>query len=228
MSIIVVCPGCRKSFKVSDKFAGKSGPCPSCKRTLQVPTKEQEVQVHAPEAFAGGGKSAEGKLITKPIARVNAKFQPVTMAIIGAAVVGVLVVTFIGGRAGLFGNLFVTAVGLLLVSPPLVLAAYEILRDVELEPYRGTALYVRSAACALGYVVLWGMFALLSSRGIVTGELWNWIFIAVPFVVVGGMAAMGAFDLEFGDGVFHFCFYLVATLVLRWAAGMQWIWNVTQ
>ncbi len=228
MSIIVVCPGCRKSFKVSDKFAGKSGPCPSCKRTLQVPTKEQEVQVHAPEAFAGGGKSAEGKLITKPIARVNAKFQPVTMAIIGAAVVGVLVVTFIGGQFKWFGNPFVTAVGLLLVSPPLVLAAYEILRDVELEPYRGTALYVRSAACALGYVVLWGMFALLSSRGIVTGELWNWIFIAVPFVVVGGMAAMGAFDLEFGDGVFHFCFYLVATLVLRWAAGMQWIWNVTQ
>ena len=60
MSIIVVCPGCLKSFKVSDKFAGKKGPCPNCKRTLQVPTKEQEVQVHAPEAFAGGGKNASG------------------------------------------------------------------------------------------------------------------------------------------------------------------------
>jgi hypothetical protein len=73
MSIIVVCPGCLKSFKVSDKFAGKSGPCPKCKRTLQVPTKETEVKIHVPEAFAGGGKSAAGKLITKPIARVNAK-----------------------------------------------------------------------------------------------------------------------------------------------------------
>ena len=34
---------------------------------------------------------------------------------------------------------------------------------------------------------------------------------------------MNAFDLEFGDGVFHYSFYLVATLVLRWAAGMKWI-----
>lgn len=228
MSIIVVCPGCRKSFKVSDKFAGKSGPCPNCKRTLQVPTKEQEVQVHAPEAFAGGGKSAEGKLITKPIARVNAKFKPVTMAIISASVLGVLAITFIGGRAGVFGNWIVTAVGLLLVSPPLILAAYEVLRDDELEPYRGVALYARMAACTFVYVSLWGVFAVLSFRGLVTGELWNWIFLAVPFIVVGGMTAMGVFDLEFGDGVFHFCFYLVATLALRWAAGMKWIWDVTQ
>src|SRR3990170_650254 len=27
MSIIIVCPGCGKRFKVSDKFAGKIGPC---------------------------------------------------------------------------------------------------------------------------------------------------------------------------------------------------------
>ena len=86
MSIIVVCPGCLKSFKVSDKFAGKTGPCPNCKRTLQVPTKEQEVKVHAPEAFAGGGKSTTGKLVTKPIARVNAKLRPVTTTLIVAAV----------------------------------------------------------------------------------------------------------------------------------------------
>ena len=68
MSIIVVCPGCRKSFKVSDKFAGKSGPCPNCKRTLEVPEKTQEVKVHAPEQFAGGGRSTTGKLVLKPVA----------------------------------------------------------------------------------------------------------------------------------------------------------------
>jgi len=105
MSIIVVCPGCLKSFKVSDKFAGKSGPCRNCKRILQVPTKETEVKVHAPEAFAGGGKSAAGKLITKPIARVNAKLRPVTTAILIAAVTVVLVVTWIGGQAGWFDGM---------------------------------------------------------------------------------------------------------------------------
>ena len=133
MSIIVTCPGCRKSFKVSDKFAGKTGPCPSCKRTLQVPTKAEEVQVHAPEAFAGGGKNAQGKLITKPIDRVDAKFHPVTTTLIVAAVVAVLVVAWVGGRAGLFNSeqmgvlnsIVFTAIGLLVVSPPLAFAAYE-------------------------------------------------------------------------------------------------------
>jgi len=226
MAIIVVCPGCRKSFKVSEKFAGKSGPCPNCKRTLQVPTKDQEVKIHAPEAFASGGKSVEGKLITKPIARTSAKFQPVTMALISASVIVVLAATWIGGRAGLFAHGAAVAIGLLLVSPPLVMAAYETLRDDELEPYRGRALYLRSTACALAYVALWAVFSLLSSRGVVTGDLWNWLFIAPPFVVVGGLIATAAFDLEFGDGVLHFCFYLVATLALRWAAGLKWIWDL--
>ena len=38
-----------------------------------------------------------------------------------------------------------TLIALLLISPPLVIAAYEVLRDDELEPYRGLPLDVRSA-----------------------------------------------------------------------------------
>ncbi len=226
MSIIVVCPGCLKSFKVSDKFAGKSGPCPKCKRILQVPTKETEVVVHAPEAFAGGGKSAAGKLITKPIARVNAKLRPVATTILAAAVVIVLVATWALGHAGLFDGIAIAAIGLLVISPPLTVAAYEMLRDDEFEPYRGWSLYLRSAACGCGYASLWGAFAMLSPY-IVTGEVWNWFFI-LPFVAIGALVPMGAFDLEFGDGLFHCGFYLVATLLLRWAAGMAPIWTAHQ
>ena len=236
MSIIVVCPGCLKSYKVSDKFAGRTNPCPNCKRTLQIPTKEEEVKVHAPEAFAGGGKSAAGKLITKPIARVNAKLKPVTTAILAATVVSVLIVTGILGRTGLFdpvqvglrNSILAAAAGLLVISPPLTIAAYEILRDDEFGPYRGKSLYLRSAACGAAYVSLWGVFALLASPniGIITGELWRWLYVAPPFVVLGALAGMSAFDFEFGDGIFHYSFYLVATLLLRWAAGMKWIWDV--
>jgi hypothetical protein len=233
MSIIVVCPGCLKSFKVSDQFAGKSGPCPSCKRTLQVPTKETEVKVHAPEAFAGGGKTTSGKLVTKPIARVNAKLHPVTTTLVIAAALLVLVATWFGGRLGLFDGWKVfdipiaAIVGLLAVSPPLTIAAYEMLRDDEFEPYRGTALYLRSCGCGLAYAALWGVFALLASRGLVTGEWWNWALVLVPFVGIGGLAATGAFDLEYGDGVFHYSFYLLATSLLRWVAGMKWVWDVS-
>jgi hypothetical protein len=225
MSIIVVCPGCRKSFKVNDKFAGKTGPCPNCKRQLQVPAKSDEVTVHAPEEFAGGGRSTTGKLVTKPVAFTPAKFQPLTVVLIVASVVIVLAATWAGGSV-LRGSMIATTIGLLAISPPLVLAAYMSLRNQDLEAYSGMQLYLRSFLCGLAYVALWGVFALLVSRGIITGDLWNWLYIAPPFVLVGGLFAMASFDLEFGDCLFHYGFYLVAILILRWAAGMKWIWDV--
>jgi hypothetical protein len=231
MSIIVVCPGCLKSFKVSDKFAGKTGPCPNCKRTLQVPTKETEVKIHTPEAFAGGGKTTTGKLVTKPITHINARLKPVTMAILAVSVAGVLAVTWLAGHAGLFDAAQVgllqaiatAAAGLLVISPLLAVAAYEMLRDDEFEPFRGRSLYLRSAACGWAYASLWGVFAILSPH-IVTGEVWNWFFV-LPFVGIGALAPMGAFDLEFSDGLFHCGFYLLATLLLRWTAAMTPIWT---
>jgi hypothetical protein len=225
MSIIVVCPGCLKSFEVSDKFAGKSGPCPSCKKTLTVPEKSQEVKIHAPEEFAGGGRSRTGKLVTKPIAFATAKLQPVTAVAIGAAVLVVLAIAWIGGRAHLFDSTIAVAVGLLVVTPPLVAAAYSVLHDAELEPYRGKELYLRSALCALAYMALWGLFALLAARGLISGDLWVWLFVGPPFVLAGGLFAMAALDLDYGDALFHYGFYLLATLILRWAAGMKWLWE---
>jgi uncharacterized protein YbaR (Trm112 family) len=226
MPIIVVCPQCRKSYKVNDKFAGKSAPCPNCKNTLQVPTKAEEVMVHAPTEFAGGGRSRTGKLITEPIARTSARLEPVTVTAIAAAVLVVLVVTWAGGRFGLFHNMAAVIVGLVVVSPPLVIAAYAALRDEELEPYRGTALYIRSGICALVYVALWGVFSLLASRGIITGDLWNWAFVVPAFAAAGGLAAFASLDLDYGNAMLHYGFYLIATVLLRWVAGMKWVWDV--
>jgi hypothetical protein len=227
MSIIVSCPGCLKSFKVSDKFAGKSGPCPNCKRVIQVPDKSQEVTVHAPEEFAGGGRSTSGKLVVKPEAFVPITLQPVATTLIVAAVLIALLLAFVGGHAKLFQNsLVATVVGLLAVSPPLVVAAYAVLRNHELEPYRGRELYIRSTLCGLGYAFLWGIFTVLASRGVITGDIWIWLFVVPPLLAVGGMFSFAAFDLPYGDAVFHCAFYIIATLVLRWAAGLKWVWDV--
>jgi len=222
MSILVVCPGCRKSFQVSEKFAGKSGPCPGCKTVIKVPEKSQEVKVHAPTQFASGGRSVSGKLVTKPIARSQTKVDANVAAIIGAAAICVLVLAWATGSV-LQTSLVLSAVGLLVVSPPLVVAAYAFLRNEELEPYRGTALYVRAAVCALGYVALWGAFAYVSPR-VPVEELWTWVFLAPPLFVLGGLIAVGSLDLDFDSGFFHYAFYVLATLVLRWAAGMPWPW----
>lgn len=232
MSINVVCTGCHKSFQVSDKFAGKSGPCPKCKTVIQVPTKEQEVKVHAPTEFAGGGRGASGELVTKPIARKETRVEPVMAVAVAAGGLTVLAIAWAGGKAGLFAdNWLMCGLGLLLVSPPLVLAAYSFLRDDELQPHRGTSLYVRTAICSVAYVVLWGVYGYLTGGQllgtVLTGQLWEWLFVVPPFLAAGALVALVCFDLDFGSGFFHYSFYVLLTVLLRAVAGMGWAWDVT-
>ena len=127
----------------------------------------------------------------------------------------------------MFNSLIATTVGLLVVSPPLVVAAYRVLHNDDFEPYRSKELYIRATLCALAYAALWGVFSLLVARGVITGELWTWIYVAPPFMLAGGLFALATLDLDFGDCLFHYGFYLLATVILRWAAGMKWVWDVT-
>ena len=225
MSILVTCPNCRSRFQVSDKFAGQTGPCPKCKSPIRVPAKEEEVKVHAPTEFASGGRTASGELATKPIAKKDTKLEPVAVVALVAAVLTVLLVTWAVGRSRLFeDHVAARAIGLLLVSPPLVLAGYTFLRDDELEPYRGILLYVRVGICAAVYIGLWGAYGHVADR-VLTGELWNWAYVAPPFLIVGALAALASLDLDFGSGFFHYSFYLLATVLLRWIGGMGWLWQ---
>src|SRR5208282_3906308 len=140
MAILIVCPGCKKSFSVDDKFAGKTGPCPKCKTKITIPEKKPEVTIHAPDEFAGGGKGVTGKLLLKPIAREEARIRPLGAAMIGggvlAAIGWALAVRYFTIEATPFRYLLSSG-GLLLVSPLLAMAAYSFLRDDELAPYRG-------------------------------------------------------------------------------------------
>ncbi len=231
MSIPVFCPSCQTKFKVSDRFAGQSGGCPKCKATIKVPAKVEnaEVTVHAPTEFAGGGRGASGKLALKPIARIQTKWNPVTAVSIAGAILVTLLLSWAAG--GLIRTMFVVRfVGLLLVSPPLVVAAYMFLRkEDDLEPYHGKVLYVRAAICALVYVVLWGVYGHLAGIYLADAaameELWNWVFVAPPLFLVGSLAALACLDLDLGSGFFHYAFYVLVTMVLGWAAGMGWPWN---
>ena len=56
-----------------------------------------------------------------------------------------------------------------------------------------------------------------------SGELWNWVIVGPPFLIAGGLVALVSFNLEFGDGMFHYSFYLLATVLLRKVAGMGWL-----
>src|SRR5437764_1703089 len=86
MAIDVTCPSCHTRFQVSEKFAGKSGPCPKCKTTIKVPEKKDEVVIHAPEDY--GPKTTTGQMVFKPIARTEVKLQvPQIAAIVGSVIV---------------------------------------------------------------------------------------------------------------------------------------------
>src|SRR5690606_1795385 len=118
-----------------------------------------------------------------------------------------------------------TGLGLLIVSPPLVLAGYAVLRDEEREPYRGRSLWIRGGIRSLIHARLWGAFAPLPPPGFETG--WNWLFIAPPFLLAGSLTAFACLDLDPTNSFFHYSFYLLATMLLRTAAGWPAVWNIT-
>jgi hypothetical protein len=224
MSILVVCPGCKKSFQVKDQFAGKSGPCPKCKAIIHVPKKSEEVKIHGGEDFSRGGRDAAGQLVLKPIARKQVRFEPVVTAAVAGSTVCLLAVTWAAGS--LIQRFWaVRAIGLLVLSPVLVIAAYTFLRDDELEPYRGLPLAVRSTACAAAYAVLWALLAYV--LGVIQPgiEIYLWILIAIPPLVLGSLAAWLSLDLEPTSGFFHYGFYLLVTMALGWVGGLGWVWT---
>jgi len=227
MPITVVCPGCKAGFSVSEKFAGKKGPCPKCKQIITVPAAPppkapaEEVKIHAPDEFRDGGKDKKGRPITKPIPREETRFNP---RVIATSAVGSLVVILLAWLLRYMNAESRPAfvfLGLLVISPPLAVAAYSFLRNDELEPYRGRSLWIRAAICGLVYAILWDVYYFLPPD---FGEAWQWVFAVPIFAGLGAATAWGCFDLEFGNGVFHYSFYVLITLVLRGLIGLPPVW----
>lgn len=230
MPITVVCPSCKARFNVSDKFAGKQGPCPKCKAKITIPKLEEQVQIHAPEEFAAGGKDAKGRPVSKPIARVETKFKPKVAAAMGGGALVVFLVAYVLGdyQVAIFsqetwGAALARFIGLLLISPPLVAGAYTFLSDPELEPYKGQQLWKRSAFCSLAYIAIWiGCWYI---PGDIVTQPAVWLFMAPPIVLVGAGAAFVFLDMDFQNCVFHYSSYLLITLVLLFTAGLDIHWT---
>ena len=220
MPIPVICPGCKASFRVSDQFAGKTGPCPKCKTPISIPkTAAAEIKVHAP---APEVKDSKGRSVTQPLPRFEEVISTQTWVLIGAGAVTVLILAWIAGRAMPDSRYLLAAIGLALVSLPLVLGGYKIFHDDEAEPHQGQALYLRSAICAAIYCVLWGAFYFVPPEWI--QEYWSWFYVTPPFLLAGAVTAFACLDLDLGSGFFHYCFYLAATILLRYVIGMPFEW----
>lgn len=226
MAIDVTCPGCKTRFQVSDKFAGKKGPCPKCKFVIQVPDKEDEVIIHAPEV--SGPVDSKGQAVLKPIARKEVRLSiPVIVGIVSAVLV-VLVLALVirlqfpGGKV----PELLTIVGAIAIAPPLAFAGYTFLRDDELEPHRGLGLLLRLIPCSVVYPLLWGIYWFGFAYLDLTPELLYMVVIVPVMIAIGAITSQASLDLEFGTGALHYTMYLVATVILRLIMGMNAYWNV--
>ena len=81
MPIQVICPGCHTRFNVGDQHAGKTGACPKCKGSIQIPELGDEIVIHEAELEAGA-KDSKGRSVLKPIKRKEAKFSLNIFAIV--------------------------------------------------------------------------------------------------------------------------------------------------
>ena len=218
MPISVVCPGCKARFNVSEKFAGKKGPCPKCKTIVTVPVAAAvEVKIHVPEEYASGGKDSKGRAVGKPIPRSETRLQPVLITAVVAIALGSLGICFAARH--LADKLPLIIVGLALLSPLVAVAGYSFLREEELEAYRGRELWIRATICGVVYAVLWAVYWRIWPA--LPGELWQWLLVAPPIIGVGSLAALATFDLDFSSGALHYCFYLLLTLILAAVLGLN-------
>ncbi|GMQ80218.1 MAG: hypothetical protein BMS9Abin04_172 [Planctomycetia bacterium] len=221
MAINVTCPGCHTRFKVNDKFGGKKGPCPKCKQIIQVPSADEKVVIHAPEHSEVGARGAKGQLVLKPITREKARFHPVMAVVVGGLFLTVLVVAVsLRGADEMQGPFLV--LGAILLAPPLAMGGYSFLRNDELEPHRGLALVVRTLICSAVYAAIWAAYSWFCYRffGGSPLEIWQVLFAGLIFLPLGGITALACYDLDFGNGVVHYSFYLLVTVILRLAMGL--------
>jgi hypothetical protein len=146
MTIAVTCPSCLKRFSVSDKFAGKSGPCPSCKKTIKIPEKAEEVVIHAPEDAAP--KDSKGRSVLKPIRRTEVNLS---LPVILAASLTTIVIFGLALGFGLSGGAPAALLGIaaVVLAVPLVFVGYWFLHDDELDSFKGKELLMRCAVCGL-------------------------------------------------------------------------------
>lgn len=226
MPIPVTCPSCHARFQVSDKFAGKKGPCPKCKKPISIPKLEQQVKID--DRAHGGTKDAAGKLVLKPITRSESKLSKGALAGIGISVVVAIGLAFALGmmyedKSAIPG--WILGGGAFLLAPPLAIAGYAFLRDDELEAHTGTGLILRALACSVGYAALWLLYYLLvpiEYRRLGDDPIIAAIVIA-PFLAIGTMIGLASFDLDLGNAVMHYMVYVIVCIVLALIMGWPMI-----
>lgn len=222
MSIQVTCPSCLKRFQVSDKFAGKKGPCPACKKPIQVPTKEEAVVIHAPDD--GAPKDSKGQSVLKPITMKDPEVTNRLLMIAGGSVFGVVAIA-LGFRLSGGTPLWAQLLGILVMAPPLVRIGYGFVHDRELAPYTGIELRNRVLICSALLAATWLVYLFVPGYVLEldSPKEMSWTTVGITFCVMGvlgAFASVACFELEFLSGLIHASFYYAAVIITALIAGV--------
>lgn len=223
MPIRVTCPNpkCLKKFQVSEQFAGRKGPCPSCKKEITIPDPAKEkVVIHTPDTDVP--KDSSGRSVLQPIFRQEVAISTVQIVAIVATVVTFLLVA-IGIRFSVGSTVtnpleypyWPLVLGAIALGPPSVLAGYFFLKDEEIGSYQGKELWLRVSICGV-------IFALLWIAPVVTAYAFQWKYETVPLVIavavmfsIGGLVASGSLEFEFLMGMMVYCLYFGICVLMR-------------
>jgi hypothetical protein len=222
MPIAVTCPSCLARFSVSDKFAGRTGPCPKCKKPITIPDKSQEVVIHAPEE--SGPKDSKGVSVLKPIKSFDT--EPSKMVMIGSIAGGLVVL--IGAIVARFmatePPVLLLMLGALGLAPPLIMGGYGFLRDRELIGYEGRELWARVAIASAIFAATWGVYYFLAryfgNKTLADVDVTTMAILLAGMIVMGTLGSLATFELEMGQAFLHYGLYLVVTFLLCLIVGL--------
>ena len=220
MPIRVTCSGCLARFDVSEKFAGKEGPCPKCKKIIKIPTADEQVVVHAPEH--SGPKDSTGQAILKPISRSETILSGIHIALIIATII-----LFLGGSflvRGMYPDkqslpIWLMGVGAALIAIPIAYAAYTFLRNQEAAPFMGQDLWGRLGICAAVYSALWLLMPLMAYA--FPGNQIGAIIALVAMIAAGGAIGMLVLEFDYLIGILHYGMFLGTCLIGRLIVGLD-------
>jgi hypothetical protein len=223
MPIQVTCPGCLSRFTVSDKYAGKKGPCPKCKKEIMVPDKAQEVVIHAPEV--SGPKDSKGVAVLKPIKRGEFRVGWKVWAMVGLATVVTLSLAILVRWNVIPSAPWLLTLGALVLAPPIAMLGYTFLRDDELEGYSGREYLVRITICSAVFAATWliylGLARFFENQSLGDVSVVQMALFMLAMIAVGTVASLTSLELETGQSIMHYLAYFVVSFLLCWIMGIE-------
>lgn len=215
MPIDVICPGCHKRFQVSEKFAGKKGPCPGCNTVIEIPKLEDVVVVHERETTKTGAP-AKINSIQRQKTTVS-KFELIfglSTLVLGFIITAAVRMALPEPSSTQLFFMAILAGGLLGIGTSLL--GYIVFRSQDTAIDNGRKTLIKVCLVGLAYVFIWRLLALITT-GVLTQDgdviLPGVIILAIAFAAMASFLPMALFEFEYIQGLIHVVLF-VASLAI--------------